>query len=106
MPGSAAYAASKAAARSLVRVAAAELAGAGVRVNAVSPGPIETPLYGKLGMSLDQLAGFAKNLTTKVPLGRFGRPEEVAKAALFLASDDSSFMTGEEITLDGGMTRV
>jgi len=106
MPGSGAYAASKAAARSLVRVAAAELAEAGVRVNAVSPGPIETPLYGKLGMTAEVTAGFASNLVTKIPLHRFGRADEVAKAALFLASDDSSFMTGEEITLDGGMTRV
>lgn len=106
MAGSSAYAASKAAVRSLVRVAAAELAEAGVRVNAVSPGPIETPLYGKLGMSAEVVQGFAQALTAQIPLRRFGTPDEVAKAALFLASDDSSFMTGEEIVLDGGMTRV
>jgi NAD(P)-dependent dehydrogenase (short-subunit alcohol dehydrogenase family) len=106
MAGSSVYAASKAAVRSLVRVAAAELAEAGVRVNAVSPGPIETPLYGKLGMSPAVVEGFAKNLISQIPLKRFGTPEEVAKAALFLASDDSSFMTGEEVVLDGGMTRV
>jgi NAD(P)-dependent dehydrogenase (short-subunit alcohol dehydrogenase family) len=106
MAGSSVYAASKAAVRSLVRVAAAELAEAGVRVNAVSPGPIETPLYGKLGMSAEVVQGFAKNLIAQIPLKRFGTTEEVAKAALFLASDDSSFMTGEEIVLDGGMTRV
>jgi NAD(P)-dependent dehydrogenase (short-subunit alcohol dehydrogenase family) len=106
MPGSSVYAATKAAARSLVRVAANELAEAGVRVNAVSPGPIETPLYGKLGMSPEVVQGFAKGLVEKIPLRRFGTSEEVAKAALFLASDDSSFMTGEEIVLDGGMTRV
>lgn len=106
MPGSSVYAATKAAARSLVRVAAAELAPAGVRVNAVSPGPIETPLYGKLGMSAEQVKGFSAGLSEKIPLHRFGRPEEVAKTALFLATDDSSFITGEEITIDGGMTRV
>lgn len=106
MPGSSVYAASKAALRSLVRTAASELAEAGVRVNAVSPGPIETPLYGKLGLTPDVVQGFAKDLVSRIPLKRFGRPEEVAKAALFLASDDSSFMTGEEIVLDGGMTRV
>jgi len=106
MPGSSVYAATKAAVRSLVRVAASELAEAGVRVNAVSPGPIETPLYGKLGMPAAAVEGFAKGLIAQIPLRRFGTPEEVAKAALFLASDDSSFMTGEEIVLDGGMTRV
>jgi NAD(P)-dependent dehydrogenase (short-subunit alcohol dehydrogenase family) len=106
MPGSSAYAATKAAARSLVRTAASELAEAGVRVNAVSPGPIETPLYGKLGMTAEQVKGFADGLVSKIPLKRFGRADEVAKAALFLASDDASFMTGEEIVLDGGMTRV
>ncbi len=106
MPGSSVYAATKAALRSLVRVAASELAEAGVRVNAVSPGPIETPLYGKLGMPPAVVEGFAKSLVAQIPLRRFGTPEEVAKAALFLASDDSSFMTGEEIVLDGGMSRV
>ena len=106
MPGSSVYAATKAALRSLVRVAASELAEAGVRVNAVSPGPIETPLYGKLGLTPEVVQGFAKDLVARVPLKRFGSSAEVAKAALFLASDDSSFMTGEEIVLDGGMTRV
>jgi NAD(P)-dependent dehydrogenase (short-subunit alcohol dehydrogenase family) len=106
MPGSSAYAASKAALRSLVRVAASELAGGGVRVNAVSPGPIETPLYGKLGMPAEAVQGFAAGLVARIPLQRFGTPEEVARAVLFLASSDSSFMTGEEIVLDGGMTRV
>jgi NAD(P)-dependent dehydrogenase (short-subunit alcohol dehydrogenase family) len=105
MPGSAMYAASKAAARSLVRVAAVELAPQGVRVNAVSPGPIETPLYGKLGLTPEVVQGFAKDLSTKIPLGRFGSSDEVARAALFLISGDSSFMTGEEIVLDGGMTQ-
>jgi NAD(P)-dependent dehydrogenase (short-subunit alcohol dehydrogenase family) len=106
MPGSSVYAATKAALRSLVRVAAAELADLGVRVNAVSPGPIETPLYGKLGLSPETVQGFAKELIGRVPMKRFGTADEVAKAVLFLASDDASFMTGEEIVLDGGMTRV
>ena len=106
MPGSSVYAATKAAVRSLVRTAASELAASGVRVNAVSPGPIETPLYGKLGLPSEVLQGFAQDLVRKIPLQRFGRPDEIARAALFLASDDSSFMTGEEIVLDGGMTRV
>jgi len=75
-------------------------------VNAVSPGPVETPLYGKLGMSAEIVSGFAKTLVARIPLSRFGTAHEIAKAALFLASDDSSFMTGEEIVVDGGMTRV
>lgn len=106
MPGSAVYASSKAAVRALVRVAANEYAAAGIRVNAVSPGPVATPLYDKLGMNKEQVAGFQADLSTKIPLGRFGRPEEIAKAALFLGTDDASWMTGEEIVVDGGMTRV
>lgn len=106
MPGSVAYAGSKAAARSLVRVAAAELAEAGVRVNSVSPGPIDTPLYDKLGIPPEAREAFAADLTKRVPMHRFGTPDEVAKSVLFLASDDASFMTGEDIVLDGGMTRV
>jgi NAD(P)-dependent dehydrogenase (short-subunit alcohol dehydrogenase family) len=106
MPGSSAYAASKAALRSLVRVAASELADAGVRVNAVSPGPVETPFHAKLGFPAEVSKGFAESLIARIPMHRFGRPEEVAKAALFLASDDASYMTGEEIVVDGGMTRV
>ncbi len=105
MPGSSAYAASKAALRSLVRTAASELADMGVRVNAVSPGPIDTPLYGKLGMPADVVKGFAESLVGRIPLKRFGTPEEVAKAVLFLAQD-ATFMTGEEMVVDGGMTRV
>jgi NAD(P)-dependent dehydrogenase (short-subunit alcohol dehydrogenase family) len=106
MPGSAVYAATKAATRAFVRVAASELAGAGVRVNAVSPGPIETPLHTKLGFSAEVSKGFAESLIAQIPLKRFGKAEEVARSVLFLATDDSSFMTGEEIVLDGGMTRV
>ncbi|NOU27824.1 MAG: SDR family oxidoreductase [Polyangiaceae bacterium] len=106
MPGSSAYAASKAALRSLVRTAAAELAPSGVRVNAVSPGPIATPLYGKLGLSEAARQGFAEGLVQRIPLKRFGTSEEIARAVLFLGSEDASFMTGEEIVVDGGMTRV
>jgi NAD(P)-dependent dehydrogenase (short-subunit alcohol dehydrogenase family) len=106
MPGSSVYAASKAALRSLGRTAAAELAPLGLRVNAVSPGPVETPLHGKLGMPAEALSGFAQSLVGQIALKRFGSPDEVARAALFLASDDSSYMTGEEIVLDGGMTSL
>ena len=106
MSGSSVYAAIKAAVRSLVRTAANELAEARVRANAVSPSPIETLLYGKLGMSADVVQGFLQQLFSQIPLKRFGKAEEVAKVALFLASDDSSFMAGEEIVPDNGMTRV
>ncbi len=106
MPGTTVYGASKAALRSLARTAAAELAASGIRVNAVSPGPIETPLYAKLGFSPDALTAMAKGLSEQIALRRFGKPEEIAKAVLFLASDDSSYMTGEEIMVDGGLTTV
>jgi NAD(P)-dependent dehydrogenase (short-subunit alcohol dehydrogenase family) len=99
MPGSSAVAASKAALRALVRVAANELAGAGIRVNAVSYGLIDTPL-------LDKVQGLLQDLTARIPMKRIGTADEAAKAVLFLASDDSSYMTGEEIVVDGGMTRV
>ncbi len=106
MAGSSAYAASKAALRSIVRTSALELAPRAIRVNAVSPGPVETPLYGKLGLPDASLRAFSESLVGQVPLRRFGRPEEIAKAALFLASEDASYMTGEEIVVDGGFTRV
>ena len=106
MAGTAVYAASKAAARSLVRVLASELAPRNIRVNAISPGPIETPIFGKGGASPEQqqamLAGFAAH----VPLGRHGQPDEMARIAMFLATDDSSFVTGAEIAADGGWVDV
>ncbi|MGK3985933.1 SDR family oxidoreductase [Sorangium sp. So ce136] len=105
MAGSSAYAASKAAVRSLARTAASELASAGVRVNALSPGPTDTGIIEKT-QPRDQVAAVHASLTERIVLKRLGSSEEIARAALFLASDDSSFMTGEEIVVDGGMTRV
>ncbi len=75
-----------------------------IRVNAVSPGPVSTPLYDKLGMSTEEVEGFGQLLGSKILLGRFARPEEVASVVRFLASDDASFITGTEITVDGGLT--
>ncbi|WP_346674029.1 SDR family oxidoreductase [Nannocystis sp. SCPEA4] len=95
------YAATKAALASLTRTAAAELAAAGVRVNAVSPGPVDTPIHAKAG-----LAAGVQGWASQIPLGRVGAPDDIARVALFLASNDSSFMTGEELLVDGGMTRL
>jgi len=106
MAGSAVYAASKAAVRSFVQVLAGELAERGVRVNAVSPGPVETPIYGKLGLPAAHLEGLATTLKGKIPLGRFGQADEIASAVLFLASDAASFVTGTELVADGGWTEV
>jgi NAD(P)-dependent dehydrogenase (short-subunit alcohol dehydrogenase family) len=100
-PYTSVYAGTKAALRSLARSAAAELAPAGVRVNAVSPGPTATPIHAKSG--LEQAV---RALVPRIPLGRLGRPDDIANAVLFLASDESSFMTGEEIVIDGGMTHL
>lgn len=104
--GMSVYAATKAAVRSLARSLSAELAPQGVRVNVVSPGPIETPIFGKLGLPDAAVQAWAGEITAKVPLGRFGQPDEVAKAVLFLASDDSSYMLGENILVDGGMATI
>ena len=104
--GMSVYSATKAAVRSLARTLSAELVGQGVRVNVISPGPIETPIYGKTGMSAEALQQMAGMVVGKVPLGRFGQSEEVAKAALFLASDDSSYILGEDILVDGGMAMI
>src|SRR5262249_26137505 len=104
-PGLSILSATKAAIRSLVRSLGAELAPRGIRVNAVSPGPTATPFHGKLGLSDSQLSETAAAIQAQVPLQRFGEPVEIAKAALFLASDDSSFTTGAELVVDGGLTQ-
>jgi NAD(P)-dependent dehydrogenase (short-subunit alcohol dehydrogenase family) len=106
MPGMSIYSASKAAVRSLARSFSAELVGQGIRVNAVSPGPIETPIYSKLGMPTEAVKSMAEGLIGQIPMGRFGQADEVAKAILFLASDDSSFMLGEEVVVDGGWSKI
>jgi NAD(P)-dependent dehydrogenase (short-subunit alcohol dehydrogenase family) len=104
--GASAYSATKAALRSLARTAAAELAGRGIRVNSVAPGPIVTPIFGRTGLSKEAVDEFAKEVVAKVPMKRFGQPEEVAGAVAFLASQDASYITGEEINVDGGMGQI
>ena len=106
MPGTSIYGASKAALLSLVRTLSGELISRGIRVNAVSPGPIETPLYDKLGLKGADLDTAKKALTGKVPAGRFGRASEVAETVVFLASDEAPFIVGTEIQIDGGMGNV
>lgn len=101
--GTSVYAATKGALRALVRTLAAELAPDGIRVNAVCPGLIETPIFGKIGLGKDALAALAVDLVGKTPAGRTGSPDEVARAALWLASPDASFVIGEELIVDGGM---
>ncbi|MEO0895779.1 MAG: SDR family oxidoreductase [Bacteroidota bacterium] len=103
MANTAIYAASKAALNSYTRTAATELAPRGIRVNAVNPGPVSTPIFGKTGMSEEQLNGFASAMIQRVPLKRIGEPAEIAKLVSFLASDDASFITGSEYNIDGGI---
>jgi len=106
MPGTGAYAASKAGLRALVRVWANELAGRGIRVNAISPGPVETQIFSRMGMSKAEIEAFAAATTASIPLARFGQPSEIAAAVEFLASPASSLMTGTELVLDGGYSQV
>ena len=104
--GTSVYSASKAALLSLARSLSAELVGRNIRVNAISPGPVTTPIFGRTGLppaALDELRG---QIEAGIPMKRFGRPEEIAKAALFLASSDSSFLLGSEIVADGGFSRL
>ena len=106
MPGSSVYAASKAALSSLIRTLSAELLERNIRVNAVSPGPVETPIFGKLGMDEAQTQEMAAGILKQIPIGRFGKPEEIANIVAFLASDDAPFIVGTEITADGGMSQL
>lgn len=104
MPNASVYAASKAALLSLARNLSVELIARGIRVNAVSPGPIATPLYSKLGLSEDDLKAVSEALQNQVPARRFGQPSEIASAVVFLASNESAFTVGSELIIDGGLS--
>jgi len=106
MPNTSVYGASKAALLSLARTLSGELISRGIRINTVSPGPISTPLYSKLGLSESEMKSVAAGIQSQVPAGRFGKPSEVAKAIVFLASDESAFTVGSELVIDGGMSNL
>jgi NAD(P)-dependent dehydrogenase (short-subunit alcohol dehydrogenase family) len=105
-PGASVYAATKAALLTMTKNLSSELIGRNIRVNAISPGPIQTALHtsAKLGLSELEVDQMNQGIIEKIPLHRFGRPEEIAKVALFFASDDSSFVVGAELIVDGGMS--
>ncbi|GGM36361.1 oxidoreductase [Micromonospora sonchi] len=100
------YAASKAATRSFARTWANELKGRGIRVNTITPGPTDTPGLSGLASDEAQAGVFRQHLAAQVPLGRLGRPEEIAAAVAFLASDQSSFITGSSLYVDGGVNQI
>jgi len=101
-PGTSIYSATKAAVRSLARTFAAELVGRGIRVNVVSPGPIETPILQKGGMPQATFDQYSAGIRERVPMKRFGTPEEIGYAVLFLASSEASYITGVDLNVDGG----
>lgn len=103
VPMSSVYAASKAALLSMVKTFSGELIGLGIRVNAISPGPVDTPIYSKLGMQADQIHMMKARMERQIPMRRLGTPVEIAKAVVFLASDESQFVVGSEIIIDGGL---
>lgn len=104
--GTSVYSSTKAAFRSLSRVLASELKERKIRTVSVAPGPIDTPIYGKLGMPEEAVKEMGAGFAASVPLGRFGSADELAKAVLFLASDDASYVNGVELAVDGGLSQV
>ena len=103
MPNTAVYGASKAALNAITRVAALELAPKKIRVNAISPGPVKTPIFGKAGLDESAINEFSSAMQNRVPLKRFGESDDIAKLVTFLASDDASYITGSEYVIDGGV---
>lgn len=107
MPAFSIYAATKAAIRSLARGWSTDLKDRKIRVNTIMPGVVPTPAYqSELGLSSEQIEQFSAQMSAQIPLGRVGTTDEIAKAVMFLASDESSYVTGIELVVDGGMTQV
>jgi len=108
MPGSSVYAASKAALRSFARTISADLMDRGIRVNVISPGPVATPILSRpvMGLTSDARDALVSNIVQMVPIKRFADPHEIAHAAVFLASDESTFFVGAELVADGGMSQL
>ncbi len=106
LPGTSVVSASKAAVRSLAKTFSAELVSRGIRVNAVSPGAIATPFHRRTGLSQESVEAMAQSLTARIPMKRFGTPEEIASAVLFLSTSDSAYILGAEITVDGGISQL
>ncbi len=105
-PNMSVYGATKAAARSLARTLSGDLLPKGIRVNGISPGPIETPIMEKVGIPLEALEEVKQGFAAENPMKRIGTADEIAKAALFLASDDSSYIAGVDLAVDGGLTQL
>ena len=105
-PDTSVYSATKAAVRSLARTLSAELVDKKIRVNAIAPGPIDTPIFEKLGVPEEAVGEVKEGFASTVPMKRMGTPDEIAKAALFLASDDSSFVLGINLAVDGGVAQL
>jgi NAD(P)-dependent dehydrogenase (short-subunit alcohol dehydrogenase family) len=106
MPNTTVYAASKAALLSLAKTLSGELTARGIRVNAVSPGPIATLLYRKFGLAEPELKAVGDSILKQIPIRRFGEAAEIAKAIVFLASDEAAFTVGSELVIDGGMSTL
>lgn len=106
MAGMTAYSVSKAGLRNLARGLAVELKEHKIRTNVISPGPVQTPIYGKIGLSEEQINDWGQSLAQQIPLGRFGEPQEIAQAVVFLASNEASFVNGVELEVDGGMSQI
>lgn len=105
-PNFSVYSATKAAVRSFAKSWASDLKDRKIRVNTISPGPIATPIFSRMGLPEEQMKALGEQFASQVPLGRLGQPEEIAKTALFLASDAGSFVNGVDIAVDGGLAQV
>lgn len=106
MPNSSVYSLTKGALLTLAKTLSGELIGRGIRVNAVSPGPIATPLYDKLGATPADAKAMTAQIQSQIPAGRFGTASEVAKTIVFLASDEAAYIVGSELIIDGGMSNL